>query len=160
MSDGIGIVELLPCPFCGGSDLIRGVRYAKYSDSKDAAVRCQACDCNVPLQAWNTRATPPAAPSQSNGDEGDEFFQMLWNWFEHEDRIGAEGMRPERTEGLSADDFKTMLDEHETALTSEITILRAQLAKATAALEEIADGSSIPITTAKNALIIIQEMRS
>lgn len=43
------------CPLCGGNDLIRGVRYAKYSDTKDDAVRCQACDCNFPLKAWNAR---------------------------------------------------------------------------------------------------------
>ena len=48
--------------------------------------------------------------------EGDSFFNMLWDWFEDESRIGAEGMRPERREGLSADDFKIMLDEHEASL--------------------------------------------
>lgn len=42
--------------------------------------------------------------------------EMLWKWFEDESRIGADGMRPERLDGLSADDFKTMLDEHEAAL--------------------------------------------
>lgn len=48
----------------------------------------------------------------------DPFFDMLWDWFEDESRIGAEGMRPERREGLSVDDFKQMLDEHEAALLS------------------------------------------
>jgi len=55
---------------------------------------------------------------QSSKQCGDDctFFDMLWKWFEDERRIGAEGMRPERHEGLSAGDFKTMLDEHEAAL--------------------------------------------
>jgi hypothetical protein len=45
-----------------------------------------------------------------------DYFEMLWKWFENESRVGVEGMRAEYHEGLSADDFKTMLDEHEAAL--------------------------------------------
>jgi hypothetical protein len=54
----------------------------------------------------------------------DDYFNMLWAWFEDESRIGADGMRPERIEGLSVDDFKSMLDEHEAALEAEIERLR------------------------------------
>jgi hypothetical protein len=49
--------------------------------------------------------------------ESCDFFEMLWKWFE--ERRGAEDMRPERHTGLSADDFKVMLDEHEANLTAE-----------------------------------------
>jgi hypothetical protein len=49
-----------------------------------------------------------------------EFVDMLWKWFE--DR-GCD-LRLERTEGLSADDFKIMLDEHEAALAAESTVAR------------------------------------
>lgn len=61
---GDPMTELLGCPFCGGNDLIRGVRYAKYSDTKDDAIRCQACDCNVPLKAWNARHAVQATPDR------------------------------------------------------------------------------------------------
>jgi hypothetical protein len=56
------------------------------------------------------------ASGTAGEEERDDFFDMLWVWFEDEERVGVEGMRPERREGLSADDFKTMLDEHEAAL--------------------------------------------
>ena len=41
----------------------------------------------------------------------DDFFNMLWKWFE--ERRGVEDMRANIPYGLSADDFKDMLDEHE-----------------------------------------------
>lgn len=46
-----------------------------------------------------------------------DYFEMLWNWFADESRRGAEDMRANAANGgLSADDFKGMLDEHESAL--------------------------------------------
>ena len=47
-----------------------------------------------------------------------DYFEMLWNWFADESRRGAEDMRANAANGgLSADDFKQMLDDHETNLT-------------------------------------------
>lgn len=60
--------------------------------------------------------TPSHEVGTQDEDQQNTFADMLWKWFEDESRIGADGMRPERLEGLSADDFKTMLDEHEAAL--------------------------------------------
>lgn len=65
------------------------------------------------------RAT--GAPAQEVGHCGKndarcDYFEMLWKWFESEERCGAEYMRAEMPEGLSADDFKIMLDEHEQSL--------------------------------------------
>ncbi|PDT71756.1 hypothetical protein CO683_00935 [Bradyrhizobium ottawaense] len=51
----------------------------------------------------------------SNERAKDDFFNMLWKWFE--ERRGVEDMRANLPEGLSADDFKNMLDEHEANLT-------------------------------------------
>lgn len=47
---------------------------------------------------------------------------MLWKWFEDESRIGSEGMRPEQSTGLTAYDFKQMLDEHEASLLADIAL--------------------------------------
>lgn len=48
---------------------------------------------------------------------GDQpFVEMLWKWFE--DR-GVD-LKPERSTGMTADDFRAMLDEHEAAVTSDI----------------------------------------
>jgi hypothetical protein len=49
-----------------------------------------------------------------------DYFEMLWNWFADESRNGAEDMRANMPEGLSADDFKAMLDEHEAALVHDL----------------------------------------
>lgn len=47
-----------------------------------------------------------------------DYFEMLWNWFADDIRHGAEEMRANMPDGLSADDFKAMLDEHESTLAS------------------------------------------
>lgn len=65
-------------------------------------------------------------PDCTYGKDGEcetcSYFDMLWRWFEDESRIGVEGMRPERSTGLTADDFKTMLDEHEASLLADIAL--------------------------------------
>jgi hypothetical protein len=64
------------------------------------------------LTAQAAHATP--APAEKAGDD-DQFFNMLWDWFT--ERRGKEDMRACQIDGgLSADDFKEMLDEHEQAL--------------------------------------------
>ena len=74
-----------------------------------------SCADELEKVAKRHAATPPA-PVRAAAEPDDSFSNMLWDWFEDESRIGAEGMRPERREGLSAADFKIMLDEHEQAL--------------------------------------------
>ena len=76
-------------------------------------------------QAANA-AKPPAAPVETAKHSPDEcgrecqyydYFEMLWNWFADESRRGAEDMRANAANGgLSADDFKGMLDDHEANL--------------------------------------------
>lgn len=55
--------ELLPCPFCGGTDLFvdRGsnIDNASYDHP---IVSCDACLVECPLEHWNTRATELAEP--------------------------------------------------------------------------------------------------
>lgn len=55
----------------------------------------------------------PATPT-ADEDLERECFDMLWKWFT--ERRGAADMRANAIEGLSADDFKEMLDEHESNL--------------------------------------------
>lgn len=57
-------------------------------------------------------AAQSAAPVGEESDQ--DFVDMLWKWFEER---GCD-LRPERLHGLSADDFRIMLDEHEAALTA------------------------------------------
>lgn len=57
----------------------------------------------------------PAAQS-SDAVTDQPFVEMLWKWFE--DR-GVD-LRPERSTGLTADDFRIMLDEHEAAVHKKI----------------------------------------
>ena len=65
----------------------------------------------------------------------DDFGRMLWDWFASEERCGAQYMNDSfGLDGVSVDDFKGLLDEHETALVediekrgSEITSLRSVL---------------------------------
>lgn len=51
-----------------------------------------------------------------------QYFDMLWQWFE--ERRGAEDMRATATDGLSADDFKQMLDNHEAELLPDAALPR------------------------------------
>jgi hypothetical protein len=53
---------------------------------------------------------------------------MLWKWFSDESRNGAEDMRSNMPDGLSAADFEEMLDEHEAALVNQIEVLEHKLA--------------------------------
>ena len=53
----MGEQELKPCPFCGGTDLTRGIFYAHGSSEKDDAVRCVPCGVNAPAKAWQARAS-------------------------------------------------------------------------------------------------------
>lgn len=75
-------VKLLPCPFCGKNV---DAPFDNLRDDEDGPVPCFTIrhDCAVLMmavwsdgnsaadcaKAWNTRAAPPAAPAQSNGDE-------------------------------------------------------------------------------------------
>lgn len=71
-------------------------------------------------------AQPSPAPVETAKHSPDEcgrecqyydYFEMLWNWFADESRRGAEDMRANAANGgLSADDFKGMLDDHEANL--------------------------------------------
>ncbi|MBR1032729.1 hypothetical protein [Bradyrhizobium liaoningense] len=70
-------------------------------------------------------AQPPAAPVETKHSPDEcgrecqyyDYFEMLWRWFADESRNGAEDMRANRANGgLSADDFKQMLDDHEANL--------------------------------------------
>jgi len=45
--------ELLPCPFCKFTAKIVAVKYAKCTN-----IHCAISRALVPLQSWNTRATP------------------------------------------------------------------------------------------------------
>lgn len=69
------------------------------------------------LQALLTLAGRPAEQppvrEEACGSEGCDFFDMLWAWFADEGRAGRAEMRQRARDGLSADDFKEMLDEHE-----------------------------------------------
>lgn len=56
-------MKLLPCPFCGGTDLEATFHYF------NGAIACQSCEATLPLPtkspetqaaAWNRRASPPA----------------------------------------------------------------------------------------------------
>jgi hypothetical protein len=77
---------------------------------------------------------PAQPPSKHSPDEcGREceyydFFEMLWKWFSDESRNGAEDMRSNMPDGLSAADFEEMLDEHEAALVNQIEVLEHKLA--------------------------------
>ena len=69
--------ELKPCPFCGSADIANvSAGFAGPSDRWHAgdeifAVNCKNCGASVPnryrnalvVEAWNQRATPPAAPA-------------------------------------------------------------------------------------------------
>jgi hypothetical protein len=65
-----------------------------------------------PAKAWLKHPELFTAGLAQREQEQD-FVDMLWKWFE--DR-GCD-LRPERRHGLTADDFRVMLDEHEAALT-------------------------------------------
>lgn len=54
---------LLPCPFCGGQDLLLGRHWDADDRVPSGAVRCRSCKCNVPEASWNRRASPPTAPA-------------------------------------------------------------------------------------------------
>jgi hypothetical protein len=58
-------------------------------------------------------AEQPPVREEACGSEGCDFFDMLWAWFADEGRAGRAEMRQRARDGLSADDFKEMLDEHE-----------------------------------------------
>lgn len=51
-----------------------------------------------------------------------DYFEMLWSWFADESRNGSEDMRANIPDGLSADDFKNMLDEHESSIMADIAL--------------------------------------
>jgi hypothetical protein len=74
-------------------------------------------------EMWTYRTEQPApndqqiieplyAASLAEGEPANEYFDMLWAWFEQRGAI----VRADYSEGFSVDDFKTMLDEHEAAL--------------------------------------------
>lgn len=48
--------KLMPCPFCGNTDLNEGHRFAEGSAIREPAVRCGRCGVQGPLAAWNMRA--------------------------------------------------------------------------------------------------------
>ena len=48
--------ELLPCPFCGNTQL--GV-FEMYTEDLDyTAVECSQCKAEAPISVWNRRAAP------------------------------------------------------------------------------------------------------
>lgn len=51
------MIELLSCPFCGGTDVhmreLGRVHIERFA-------QCYTCELSVPLDAWNRRATQPA----------------------------------------------------------------------------------------------------
>ncbi len=61
----------------------------------------------------------------------DSFSDMLWKWFDDRDVE----LRQERRDGLTADDFRTMLDEHEAALETP-SVDRAAVIEACAKVPE------------------------
>lgn len=68
----------------------------------------------LPLNAHDTDQSDLIEYAQAALDAGssDGCFDMLWQWFT--ERRGADDMRANAADGgLSADDFKQMLDEHE-----------------------------------------------
>lgn len=68
----------------------------------------------LPINAHDTDQSDLIEYAQAALDAGsaDGCFDMLWQWFT--ERRGADDMRANAADGgLSADDFKQMLDEHE-----------------------------------------------
>jgi hypothetical protein len=107
--------ELRPCPFCDkplrvGSRKINPHARCVTEDCYGAKMPVVNLDDPRSVAAWNTRA---GACAQEAPEPSDGCFEMLWAWFEkRRDDMGWE------RDGLSADDFRQMLDEHEANLTS------------------------------------------
>lgn len=59
-------------------------------------------------------------PQTCNGpvESSDEYFKMLWKWFEERGAID----RYDYSDGKTADDFKHMLDEHEASLMADLLV--------------------------------------
>ncbi|MEZ0063987.1 hypothetical protein ABIF26_009549 [Bradyrhizobium elkanii] len=82
----------------------------RYEDTPDY---CEVFDKNGEKVALTAR--PDLFRALERGSERCDFFNMLWKWFE--ERRGVQDMRSNIAHGgLSADDFKNMLDEHEADL--------------------------------------------
>lgn len=63
-----GAEALLPCPFCGSSDIMEGVYYAD-GEKKRGAVRCADCGVRAPTASWNKRTgtlaqSAPLSPAE------------------------------------------------------------------------------------------------
>ena len=94
-------------------------RFMYFEDRQIAEFYAQGGNNAEPLFASNAQAKPDTEaaegdqrPEVRTEDADQSFVEMLWKWFE--DR-GVD-LRQERRDGLTADDFKIMLDEHEAAL--------------------------------------------
>lgn len=49
----VDLAALLPCPFCGGTNLLSG--YWSLDDEEVDAVECGDCYAGAPITAWNKR---------------------------------------------------------------------------------------------------------
>lgn len=85
-----------------------GVTMVHIDPSTDECARMRAITIEA-LRAFSSAHVQRRRTEQS-------YVDMLWKWFE--DR-GCD-LRPEHVAGLSAEDFRTMLDEREAALTSTV----------------------------------------
>lgn len=82
-------VELLPCPFCGGSALV--IRCPPERDGQETLHRpqCDSCGadcggCNTPSEAialWNRRTAAPTPPSTAAGERIEVIAEVLWHRF-------------------------------------------------------------------------------
>jgi len=113
------------------ADDLRAVYDAFRASDPDAKwMSPTACMIRATLNRYDVvskgAAQPLAAPLETAKHSPDkcgrdcqyyDYFEMLRNWFADEIRRGAEDMRANAANGgLSADDFKQMLDDHETNL--------------------------------------------
>ena len=83
-ASGQQAVELLPCPFCGGSALV--IRCPPERDGQETLHRpqCDSCGadcggCNTPSEAialWNRRTAAPTPPSTAAGDLARQYLAI------------------------------------------------------------------------------------
>ncbi|MEO1082428.1 MAG: hypothetical protein AAFY29_22930 [Pseudomonadota bacterium] len=70
------LVNALPCPHCGSTDLVMGSWYLDDPDASDLegevpAIECKGCGAGSPAHVWNKRHTPIPRQVQEALNSGD-----------------------------------------------------------------------------------------
>lgn len=95
-------------------------------------------------QQGGEKAEASAQDAEGCHCERCEFFQMLWDWFADESRHGSEEMRANQANGgLSSDDFKNMLDEHESALLADVALHQPAVQSPAVAAQEVTGNNDL-----------------